>query len=86
MGDKGLAVIQQKYDPITKRTWWQELDPWLTDELYLAPGFIEYFNEIADSPEDGIFPTIPVRKIMWALKMKPLPKEKWETTFDRARV
>lgn len=86
IGDKGLAVIQQKYDPNNKHVWWQELDPWLTDELYLTPGFKEYFEQNADVCANGIYPTIPVRKLMWALKMKPLPKDIWETTFDRARV
>ena len=34
---KGLGVIQQRYDPNTKQTWWGEIDPWLTDQLYLNP-------------------------------------------------
>lgn len=37
--DKGLAVIQQRYDPDTKHTWWEQIDPWLTDELYFHPKF-----------------------------------------------
>ena len=36
---KGLAVIQQRYDPETKATTWGEIDPWITDELYLHPKF-----------------------------------------------
>jgi hypothetical protein len=24
--------------------------------------------------------------MMWALKMKPLPKERWETAFDRRDI
>ena len=41
--NKGLAVIQQRYDQETKTTWWSEIDPWLTDTLYLHPKFKEFF-------------------------------------------
>ena len=41
--NKGLAIIQQRYDPDTKTTWWGEIDPWLTDDLYLNPGFKKVF-------------------------------------------
>lgn len=81
--NRGLAVIQQRYDSDTKRTWWSEIDPWLTDDLYLHPKFAEYFDSRADAPVNGLYPTITVRQLMWALKMKPLPKERWETCFDR---
>lgn len=81
--DKGLAVIQQRYDDISKATNWTEIDPWLTDSIYLNPGFRDLFVNRADSHTDGIYPTITIRQLMWALKMKPLPKERWETCFDR---
>lgn len=84
--DKGIAVIQQRYDQDTKRTWWGELDPWLTDDLYLHPGFKEFFNKRAGMVVDGLYPTVTVRQIMWALKMKPMPKERWETCFDRKDI
>lgn len=32
IGEKGLAVIQQRYIPETKSTYWTEIDPWLVDE------------------------------------------------------
>jgi hypothetical protein len=35
---------------------------------------------------DGLYPTVTVRQIMWSLKMKPIPKEKWETVFDRREI
>ena len=41
--NKGLAVIQQRYDQETKTTWWSEIDPWLTDTLYLHPKFKEFW-------------------------------------------
>ena len=84
--DRGLAVIQQRFDSQTKQTWWSEIDPWLTDTLYLHPKFKELFDERSGKCSDGIFPTITIRQIMWALKMKPLPKERWETCFDRKYI
>lgn len=86
MNSKGLAVIQQRYNSITKTTWWGEVDPWLTDELYLHPGFKKFFEERAKEATDDIYPTVTIRQIMWALKMKPLPRERWETCFDRRDI
>lgn len=82
----GLAVIQQRYDPETKSTYWTEIDPWLNDALYFNERFGEYFFANAGESDNGIFPTVPVRKLMWTLRMKPLPKDIWETTFDRRFV
>lgn len=86
IGDKGLAIIQQHYNPADKSTWWGEIDPWLPDALYLQNGFIEFFDERAGPDADGIYPTVTIRQIMWALRMKPLPKERWETVFDRRDI
>ncbi|MDO4292105.1 MAG: hypothetical protein Q4C65_02630 [Eubacteriales bacterium] len=86
IGKKGLAVIQQRFDEESKHTWWGEIDSWLTDDLYLHPGFRDYFNRRAGECENGIYPTVSIRQIMWALKMKPLKRERWETCFDRRFV
>ena len=86
IGDKGLSVIQQRYDDRTKTTWWSEIDSWLTDDLYLNPGFKKYFEEKSGECTDGLYPTVTIRQIMWALKMKPLVKQKWETCFDRRDI
>lgn len=86
IGDRGLAVIQQRFDKITKNTWWGEIDPWLVDDLYLHPGFRKFFEERSGECTDGIYPTVSVRQIMWGLKMKPMPRERWETCFDRKSV
>lgn len=83
---KGLAIIQQRFDTATKRTWWGEIDPWLNDALYLHPGFKEYFDKRATKSENGLYPTVTIRQIMWALKIKPLPRERWETVFDRRAI
>lgn len=84
--NKGLAVIQQRFDNQTKTTWWGEIDPWLTDALYLHPRFKDYFDERADISVEGLYPTVTVRQIMWALKMKPIPRLRWETVFDRKEI
>lgn len=84
--DRGLAVIQQRYDSDTKHTWWTEIDPWLTDVLYLHPGFKTFFDKRAGTCADGLYPTVTIRQIMWALKMKPLKRERWETCFDRRDI
>lgn len=86
MDNLGIAVIQQRYDSITKKTWWSDIDPWLVDELYLHPKFIEFFEERASTSTDGVYPTVTIRQMMWALKMKPLKKERWETCFDRRDI
>jgi hypothetical protein len=84
--DRGLAIIQQRYDAETKTTWWSEIDPWLTDDLYLHPNFKSFFEDRSGMCTDGIYPTVSIRQIMWALKFKPLPRERWETCFDRKCV
>ena len=86
MDNKGLAVIQQRYMPGKKITYWTSIDPWLTDTLYLHPKFIEFFEARAGEPENGLYPTVTIRQIMWALKMKPIPRERWETCFDRKYI
>lgn len=81
--DRGLAVVQQRFDEERKATYWTEIDPWLTDILYVNKGFLDYFNKLAGKPEDGLYPTVNVRQIMWNLRLKPLKRERWETVIDR---
>ena len=83
IGKKGLAVIQQRYDPETKYTYWSDIDPWLIDQLYLHPKFKVFFDDRSGECTNGLYPTVTIRQIMWALKMKPIPRERWETCFDR---
>lgn len=86
IGNKGLAVIQQRYNSVTKHTWWTEIDPWITDQLYLHPGFKVFFDRYASEEIDGLYPTVTIRQIMWGLKMKPIPRERWETYFDKKSI
>lgn len=78
-GSYGLAVIQEHFNEITKARWWGTIEPWIAGDIYLNPGFSDYFEEhAAEADENGLFPTVQLRKIMWALRMKPLKKEYWE--------
>lgn len=86
IGEKGLAVIQQRFDPVSKNTWWGDIDNWITDCLYLHPRFKTFFDSRADVATDGLYPTVTLRQIMWALKMKPIKRERWETYFDRKTI
>lgn len=86
MNGRGLAVIQQRFDEELKKTWWSEIDPWLTDVLYLHPKFRDYFNERSDVCTNDLYPTVTIRQVMWALKIKPMPKQRWETCFDRKDI
>lgn len=64
IGDKGLSIIQQRFDANTKRTWWSDIDPCLTDTLYLHPKFKDFFNNRAGMCIDGLYPTVSIRQIM----------------------
>ena len=85
-GELGLAVIQQRYDEFTKYTYWTEIDPCLMDAVFNNEFFARYYLSLAGKPVDGIYPTVTIRKLMWALRMKPLPKQCWETAFERGLV
>jgi len=85
IGDKGLSVIQQR--KIGKYTYWTEIDSWLCNDIYTHSKFKSYFDERARHIDDcGLYPTVTIRQIMWALKMKPLKRERWETVFDRKEI
>ena len=84
LNGKGLAVIQQYCKD--KMTYWDAIEECLVDQLYLQPGFPDYFEKYASEPINGLYPTVTIRQIMWALRMKPLPKERWETTFDHKPI
>ena len=84
--DFGLAVVQQRWNEHMKRSWWSSIDPWLIDDIYHNPGFKEYFKKHALPEKNGLYPTVTVRKLMWALRMKPIQKERWETVFDRQEI
>lgn len=81
--NRGLAVIQQRFNAHNKSTIWTEIDPWLTDVLYLHERFKDFFDERSGECKNGLYPTVTIRQIMWALKIKPIKRLRWETCFDR---
>lgn len=86
INSRRLVVIQQRHNKSDKTTYWDKIDPWLVDELYLHTKFEEFFNKRAGECIDGLYPTVTVRQIMCGLKMKPLRRERWETCFDRRLI
>lgn len=87
LNGKGLAVIEQRFDRITKSTYWTEIDPWLVDPLYLNKNFKSYFEKFSGvKTEKGLYPTVTIRQIMYGLKMKPIKRKAWETLFDHTPI
>jgi len=77
--DKGLVVIQERYSQMSKSFWWGKIDEWLAYDIYHHDHFWFVFERFAEeASEDGTYPVISVRKMMWELRMKPLRKEWWE--------
>lgn len=78
---KGLAVIQQRFNPQLKYTWWGKIDEGINVDISAAGALDEYLYEHADFPSGDLYPTVELRKMMWALKLPPLKKCTWETKF-----
>lgn len=80
-GNKGLAVVQKHFNPNVKVMWYGPLDPCLANDIYENPNFKDYFESIAAQATDNIYPTMDVRRLMWALGMRPIKPEPWEKSF-----
>jgi hypothetical protein len=80
-GNKGIGVIQQRYDPRTKTTWWGPVDKDNTFYILHSPFFEEWWNDVSRPAANGLYHVVELRKVMWALHIKPSPKEPWETKF-----
>ena len=78
-GNRGIALIQEHYNEKMKARWWGSLDPWLAYDIEKCGMLGEFFNRFAGEPDENkLYPVFKVRKVMWALKMKPLRREFWE--------
>ena len=55
-----ILPCTERFDEHTKTTFWSEIDPWLTDSIYLHPKFKEYFDERAGKCSNGLYPTITI--------------------------
>ena len=80
-GEVGLAVIQQRFNGEEKVSWWGAIDSWIIDDLIASENWTSIFAKRAGACENGLYPTIEVRKLMYAVGLKPLKKQFWETTF-----
>lgn len=78
IGEYGLCVIMEQFDPKTKHRWWGPIPKMLATDIYLHDRFYDYFQEHSGLCKNGLYPTVKVRSLMYALKMKPLKKEYWE--------
>lgn len=80
----GLLVVQLSYDKLDKSFKWGPLSPTLAHDIFMDSGFDDYFAEHAKPKTvGGEYPVVNVRKLMWALRMKPLHKEPWEQELQR---
>lgn len=80
----GLIVIQQHYDQANKTVSWGPVEPNLANDIFICPEFRQYFITHADHAlSDGYYPVVSVRKLMWALRMKPLRRGDWEQELQR---
>ena len=86
-GDLGIGVIQQKFNEKLKCSWWGPVDVALANDIFESENFSEWFNRNAKLPnEDGMYIVMEVRKLMYALGMKPLKKEFWETSIGSQKL
>lgn len=75
---KGLIVTQKHFDPERKTCYWGSVDFCIATDIYISKNFSKYFIRNASEKD---YPIFELRKIMWALRMKPLAKEDWELYF-----
>ena len=77
--NKGLVIIQQRFNAQTKVMWWGPIDPWLVDDLANQDNWKKWFDQNAkEKDKDGLYPTFTIREVMWAMRMKPLKREIFE--------
>lgn len=67
------------FDCQRKTFYYDKLPPYLANDIFEAKGFEEYFKAHSAAERDGLYPTVTARSIMWALRMRPLKKEWWES-------
>ena len=78
---KGFAVVQERFDPKSKIFWWGPIDMKLENDILNNKLYPDYFEKHAELPVNGLYPTINIRKVMWALKMRPMKLQEWEKRF-----
>lgn len=79
--DKGIAVIKKTFYPAIKKVGYDGVNKNLATDIYLNENFKKFFEANAKPKKDGLYPVFELRKLMWALRMKPLKREEWEKIF-----
>lgn len=79
IGDFGLGVVQKRFNDTYKCCWFDTIDPWLANDIYDEPSFMEVFGKLSGPKENGFYPVIEVRKLMYKLGMKPMKIQYWES-------
>lgn len=79
---RGLAVVEKRWNARLKVSYWTAVRTDIVEEIFACGRFQRYLDRQAKQPQDGLYPTIPVRRVMWALGMPPLPKADWEKDFS----
>ena len=74
----GIIVVQKKFNESCRDCFWTAVDADIANDIYLAPRFRDFFSAHATATD---YPIFQLRKLMWALRMKPLTKESWEEYF-----
>ena len=77
----GLVVVRKYFDKASKRVYYGPLPKALANDIYEREGFQDEFTKLAGPRNAGGYPFVDVRKLMWALRMKPLKKDIWEYFF-----
>lgn len=63
--------------------WWGPVDPALADDIFENKNFEQVFYKNAREKENGLYPTMEVRKLMYDLGMKPLKRRFFEVNLTR---
>lgn len=77
--EKGILVIQKRFDDKSKSVYWGSVDADIANDIYLSPKFQDFFKNNATT---STYPVFKLRTLMWNLRMKPMEKEPWESFFS----
>lgn len=82
VGNKGISVVQQRFNSKSKTTWWGTIDEDLRYEIVHSPYLESYILSYGCEPNEyGFYTMVEVRKLLWALHIKTPPRQPWETRF-----
>lgn len=74
-GEVGLAVVERCFNRWLKNIFWEPIHPHLAGDISRNKNFKRVFEALSAPPdENGIYPTVNARSLMWALRMPPLEK------------